>query len=56
MLTRLWNENVILIIFPSLAAPEVVILTNSSAAIDGNFVKMATFSFTLVKSVAQKML
>ena len=39
------NGNVILIKFASLAAPEVVIMTTSSAANDEKFVQMPTFRF-----------
>ena len=43
-----WNENVrILMKYSSLAAREVVILTNSGPVSDGNFVKMMTFQFQL---------
>ena len=43
-----WSKNVILTKFSSLAALEVVILTTSSAASDGNFIKMKTFPFPWV--------
>ena len=41
-----WNGNVVILTtFSSLAAPEVVFLTNSNAASDENFVKMTIFPF-----------
>ena len=47
-----WNENVsILIKFSSLAAPEVVKMTTSSAASDENFVKMTTFLFPHLRDI-----
>ena len=48
---RHWDENVaILMKFSSLAAPEVVKLTTSSAANDDNFIKRTTFPFQWMTS------
>ena len=42
------KQNVILTKFQSLAGLEVIILTTSSAASDGNFIKMMTFQFQCI--------
>ena len=46
LLQQHWNENVVILTkFSSLAAPEVVKMTTSSAASDENVIKITTFPF-----------